>query len=610
MSVRARFPGPLATLVLVLGLPRAAAAQRAARLDTVRVTVSSRVDSSASAAPRTVDVITSRELRARGGQSLARILATHLGVDVYGRSPAQADIALRGSSIEQVLVLVNGARVSDEQAGHFDLDLAVPTDLVDHVEILRGTGSTLYGPDAVGGVINIVTRDRGPSEVVRVRSGSFGTVEGALARTGRVGGIDLQAGGDYSRSDGHRSDTDYRIFQGRTGFDAPLGSGRLSAGVGLGVRDFGAAAFYAPYPSYEDTHTSTAQLRYVTPMAGRWTLSVTGDGRRHIDRFTLVRDDPSLYQNHHDNWQTGGDLTARYSASNAIAAAVGVEAHDARLVSPPLGDHDETRSAAFVEVHATAPGGAALDLGARGDHSSAYGDFFSPSIAGALPVAPRVRVRASLGRGFRAPTWTERFYVDPANIGSPDLQSERFWAEELGVRASASDRVSVDVTGFLRQASELIDWAKPTGAGAAVPWQTMNIASARYRGLEVSAHLQELAGVDWTLRASGLAFTAAGAAGFQGKYALRPVTRTFGATAALPEAHGVQLLLDLLDSRRAGEASYFRADLRMGYRVRAARLTLDLRNLTGAGYLDASGMPVAGRAAYAGIEWTPLPARS
>ena len=602
LPLRVSLAGLLAVVTAV-----AVGAQQAVRLDTVHVTVGSRVDSSRTAAARTVDVISRAELESRQGQSLAEILGTHLGVDLYARSPAQADIAVRGSSIEQVLVLVNGVRVSDEQAGHFDLDLAVPTDLVDHIEILRGTGSTLYGPNAVGGVINIVTRDRASSEIARVRSGSFGTVGGALARTGSVGGVGLQAGADYARSDGHRADTDYRIFQGRAGLDAPLGTGRLAGSVGLGVRDFGAADFYAPYPSYEDTHTSTAALRYSAPVTDRLSVTATADGRRHIDRFTLVRNDPPLYQNHHDNWQTGGDVTARYAATEALGLALGAEGYDARVVSATLGDHGETRSAVFAELHATASGRSSLDIGVRGDHSSAYGDFFSPSLAAAVPLDDRVGLRASLGRGFRAPTWTERFYRDPANVGTPNLQPERFWAGEVGIHVTPTANTSLDLSGFARRATDLIDWARPLGAAPSDPWHTLNIESARYRGIEIAARVLRVAGVDWTLRGSGLAFTPVGAGGYQGKYALRPVTRTYGATAELPAFRRIQVLVDLLDSRRAGEAAYFRADLRLGYRLRSARLTLDLRNLTNAAYLDASGMPVAGRAAYVGLEWAPDP---
>jgi len=577
------------------------------RLDTVRVTVGSRVDSTASMSGRTVDVITARELAARSGQSLAQILAAHLGVDVYARSPAQADIALRGSSIEQVLVLVNGHRVSDEQAGHFDLDLAVPTGLVERVEILRGTGSTLYGPNAVGGVINIVTRDRGPYESARVASGSFGTVGASLARVGVAHGIGLQAGVDFDKSDGHRPGTDYRVLQARVGGNAPLGAGRLRASSAVGVRDFGADAFYGPYPAFEDTHTSTASLDYDAPVGGRWTIHAGADARRHIDLFTLIRDHPSVYQNHHDNWQTGGDVVARYAAAEDVGLAVGAEGFDARLVSARLGDHQETRSAVYTELHLGASTGASLDAGIRGDHSSAYGDFVSPSLVLSAPVAPRTRMRASIGRGFRAPTWTERFYVDPANVGSSDLQSERFWAGEIGLSAAPTEGTTLDVAWYERRAEDLIDWARPLGAPDSVAWHTMNVESARYRGVEVTAEAYDLAGIDWTVRGSGLSFTPVGAAGFEGKYALRPITRTFGATAMLPAVRGVQAVIDVLDAQRAHEASYARADVRLGYAWRDVQLTADLRNVTSARYLDASGMPVAPRGLFVGLEWHPAP---
>jgi iron complex outermembrane receptor protein len=590
--------------VPALALARPAAAQQTTRLDTVHVTVSSRVDSAANAA-RTVDVITSRELAARRGQSLAEILGAHLGVDVYTRSPAQADIALRGSSIEQVVVLVNGHRVSDEQAGHYDLDLAVPTDLVDHVEILRGTGSTLYGPNAVGGVINIVTRDRAAFQTARVSAGSFGTLGASLARTGTVNGIGLQAGADYARSDGHRDGTDYKVLQARLGADAPLGPGRLRASAGAGVRDFGADAFYGPYPAYEDTHTSTASLDYDAPLAGRWTVHAGANGRRHIDLFTLIRDNPSVYQNHHDNWQTGGEVVARYAMADNAGLAIGAEGSDARLVSARLGDHQESRSAAYAELHIAGAAGAAFDAGVRGDASSEYGAFLSPSLAASAPVAPRTRVRASIGRGFRAPTWTERFYTDPANIGSPDLQSERFWAGELGLSSAPTSGTRLDVAWYERRADNLIDWARPAGAPDSVPWHTLNVESARYHGIEATAEAMDIGGVDWTVRMSGLSFTPVGAAGYEGKYALRPITRTVGLTAMLPSVHGVEAVVDLLNARRAGEASYGRADVRLAYAWRGTRLTADLRNLTGARYLDASGMPVAPRGLFVGLEWTP-----
>src|SRR5690606_10576702 len=130
-------------------------------------------------------------------------------VDILPRSPAQADLAIRGASFEQVLVLVDGLRVSDEQTGHFDLDLAVPIDMIERIEILRGPGSTLYGPDAVGGVINIVTRSR-PAVRLSALGGGFQTYGGGFAAS-TGGAVALDAAAEYRGSDGHRAGTDYRI---------------------------------------------------------------------------------------------------------------------------------------------------------------------------------------------------------------------------------------------------------------------------------------------------------------------------------------------------------------------------------------------------------------
>ena len=157
--------------------------QSAIVLDTVHVTVASR---SAGTGVRSEEVITREDIARRPGRNLADILDDALGVEIMGRSPAQADIAMRGSSTTQVLILVDGVRVNDPQTEHANLDLAVPLDDVERIEILRGAGSTLYGPDAAGGVVNIITTGHdgaaAPRQSLRGWGGSFGT-GGAPARS-------------------------------------------------------------------------------------------------------------------------------------------------------------------------------------------------------------------------------------------------------------------------------------------------------------------------------------------------------------------------------------------------------------------------------------------
>ncbi len=578
-------------------------AQSSVTLDTVRITAVSRIPTSLATPLRSVEVIDRARLERMPAVTVADYLATTLGVDVRGRSPAQADVSLRGSTFEQVLVLVDGVRVSDAQTGHFNLDLAVPLDLIERIEILRGPASAVYGADAVGGVINVVTRRGSGSADARAWGGTFSSLGGAVSGGSTTGPLRLSGGADYAKSDGHRSGTDFDLVQGRLGAELQVGGGRLLSDVGIGARDFGAADFYAPFPSHERTRSSTATLRYESRPDAPWTVGVTGSTRRHSDLFTLVRENPAIYQNSHVSWQSSGELVARYASANPWGVALGGEVNDLRLRSVRLGDRNETRSAAFSEATLGRPRGPMLNVGVRADRSSTYGDFVSPSAAVALPLHSIALLRGSVSRNFRAPTWTERFYEDPGNVGEPDLRAERFIGSEIGLRLFPSSRISVDVAGFARDAKDVIEWAKPVGATPTTPWRTMNIASATYRGIEAQVSAPEFLGVDWRIHATGLRFKPEGAAGFEGKYALRPVSRTLGLSASAPILSSLRVSVDGVQVTRKDEGSHLLANARVAYGWRAVALTLDVLNLANDAYLDASAKDAAGRAVYVGARW-------
>ncbi len=115
--------------------------------------------------------------------SPADVFSLDSSVQVQGRAPngVQGDLSIRGGSFAQTLVLLNGIRLSDAQSAHHNLDLPVPLDAITNIEVLRGSGSTLYGSDAVAGVVNVVTRPVDPETPIEMRLraayGSFGTDE-------------------------------------------------------------------------------------------------------------------------------------------------------------------------------------------------------------------------------------------------------------------------------------------------------------------------------------------------------------------------------------------------------------------------------------------------
>ncbi|MBX6363071.1 MAG: TonB-dependent receptor [Gemmatimonadetes bacterium] len=574
-------------------------------LDTLHVTVGSRTDPRLPSATRSVEVLTADDIQRLPALTLADVLGWALGVDVLARSPAQADVGIRGSSAEQVLVLVDGARATDPQTAHFALDQAVPLDDVERIEILRGPASALYGADALGGVINIVTRSGG-GVTARAEGGSFGSGTAALRVGGGSAGARGHAAAEFQRSDGFRPGTDVRAVQLRGGGAVDVAGRALRADVGWAARDFGARAFYtppaAPYDEYEKTRTASLVLGWEAPAAARLAVTPRVSIRRHDDDFVLKRDDPSFYENVHRSWQAGAEVVGRWATSGA-RVAWGVEGQRDILRSSSLGDREESRAAAFGEVSVGEVGRAVLTGGLREDWHSRYGAFLAPSLAGAVWAGPALRLRASAGRAFRAPTWTDRYYRDPSNVGDPELRPERAWAGEAGADVVARNGARLSLTGFVRRATDLIDWVRDDGAPPTSPWFARNLGRVTFRGVELEGSVAGPLDTRWTARATALSLRADEAASGS-KYALRPLDRTASLAFDRALGRGFGFGARTAYERRVGEPGHWLVDARLRAGWRDVSLYLDGRNLTDARYLDVSGTTAPGRALYVGAEWT------
>jgi iron complex outermembrane receptor protein len=553
-----------------------ALAQNPQPLDTIRVI----------AAPhtRSIQIITRRDIQQLGARTIHDALkrAPAAAVDILDRSPASADVAIRGTALGQVLVLVDGVRMTDRQTPHFDLDLAVPIADIERIEILRGPASALYGADAVGGVINIVTTPTTPttptSRRAELRAGTFNTAAAALALP--------HISGEYDRSTGHRPGTDYRSTQAR----ASLGDRTLGASIGQSVRDFGANSFYGPYDSHERTATTTAELHAAHTLTRDLISTTALSTRRHADQFTLRRTDPAFYRNRHASLQSALTTTLRHRSNLTF----GADLQHAYLTSARLGERRDVTGALFAQTTIAN----AIDLGVRSDWSNGFGTFVSPSIAASHRLASHFTLRANASRAFRAPSWTERYYSDPANLGNPDLSAERFTVAELGARIAR-----LDLAAWARRGTDVIDWVKPT-ASPTSQWQTQNISTINYRGIDAELTLPTRAGVSITTNASFLDFDATSAAGYTGKYALRPLTSSVGARADVAPSRRLTFTVDARHFLRATEsASHLTANAHIALRVPHATITAHLENLTNADYLDVTGKPVAGREIVVGVAW-------
>jgi iron complex outermembrane receptor protein len=413
--------------------------------------------------------------------------ALHLdpSLDLRQRAPdgIQGDLSIRGSSFGQTLILLNGQRLNDVQSGHHNMDVPVPLDSISRVEVMRGSGSTLYGSDAVSGVVNIITEPPDITELrLRTAIGSDG-INQQRASFG-FGGKKLSEQVSFARdfSSGFAPDRDYRNleFASVTRLVSTYGSGTLN----LAYMDhpFGADQFYGNFNSWENTKTWFAGVQQ--PLGEKTTVSFAY--RRHSDLFVLFRDRPEIFTNHHsdESWQAA--VRRREELGVNTTLYYGLEGLHESIDSNNLGNHARSRASAYAALELRALKRYSLTVSAREEFYRSYSGAFTPTVAGGAWLSPTTKVRASASRAFRVPSYTDLYYHDPANLGSPNLRPERAWSYEAGADWLPSARVRADLTMFDRQERDGIDYyrASPTDI-----WRALNIQNLSFRGVE--------AGVRW-----------------------------------------------------------------------------------------------------------------
>ena len=440
---------------------------------------------------RPVVVIDRAEIERAPVHSVAELLAYVAGVEIRTRGPAgvQADIAIRGATFEQTLLLIDGVRVTDPQTGHHLLDLPVPLAAIERIEILRGQGSSIWGPNALGGVVNIITRrPAGRGAELAVGVGEHDLREGTATLVAPTGPIAHRVALETRRSDSYRHNTDFETTTLSWDADASAGPWRASLGAGWAAKDFGANGFYAErYPEQREA-TDTTLVRGALSWAGESvTLAPSLFWRRHGDDYVL--DDtvqgPTRYENHHTTGVWGGRVEAAIQSAFG-ASALAIESAVEAIESSRLGDHARTGLGLSAE-HAAALGPGRLRAGLSvWRHSAGWGWEVSPGVDAAWPLPAGITWHGAIERAFRVPTYTELFYVSPAQAGNAELEPEHAWTLETGLRGGAGAPVTWNAGVFVRRGTDLIDWVR---ADPAEPWTARNVAEVTTRGIE--------AGVAW-----------------------------------------------------------------------------------------------------------------
>jgi outer membrane cobalamin receptor len=563
----------------------------------------------ASLTPETVSRV-NRELLVVEGADLQRLpvrtiddlLAFLTPLDLRPRVPGGlfGDVSLRGANESGVLVCIDGVRWNDPQTAHFNLEIPVPLELIDRVEVLSGSQSIFYGSDAVGGVINIITRRAPPAQAAfQVDGGSFGTGGVSALGSGSRGSVAGQVYAGWSRSDGFAPDRDYRIGQlmGSLEVNHSLGTTRVSY-AHLDNR-FGAAGFYGPYPSYEQTQTD-AVWAITSLHAGpfrRFPTECCLSFKEHDDDFILIREQPDFYRNRHVTRTLLFQACTRLLQTASTSLAATIEAAGSDIASNRLSDHATTRWAAALEIQRELRPGLLIQGSLRLDDYSSWGARWTPGIGGSWFVRPSLKLRTFYGRAFRTPTFTELYYQSPGDLGNPDLQPEAADTVEAGLDWYAGQDFTLSATVFRRWDRNMIDWVRYSPDE---PWQAVNIGRVDVRGASIQAAgtlaggIRIQAGYNWNWLDPGVVE-------YQSKYALDYARHHVSVLLTAPLRQRTFLSVAVHHKVRADGRRYTPASVEIRQTWSEFELYARVDNLLGEQYEEIPGVAMPGRSFAGGI---------
>ena len=437
-------------------------------------------------ASRTITVITAEELQSSAAPSLADALQQIAGIDIRRRGLAgmQADLYIRGGGFDQTLLLIDGFKVEDPQTGHHTMNLALPLDVIERIEIVKGPAARVYGQNAFTGAVNIVTKKNTEDAVaLDVSGGSYEQLNvGVTAQTQLESSSHVV---HYSRntSNGYRYNTDFdnQNYFLKSSFNTKGQTIRMLAT--LSERKFGANGFYAS-PAAQDQYEETQASLFgfsTTFKSERLTYTPRVYWRRNQDEYVFVRQDPSIYRNLHISNKVGADLNASYQSSWGITG-FGVDVAQVYLSSNNLGKRDRFMGTLFLEHRMEILDGT-LDI-TPGLAATYYSDFdfqLFPGLDVGYKLSDYWRLYANVGYTYRIPTYTDLYYSDPTTLGNANLDPEEAIAEELGIRYQTQN-LQIGMALFNRDSDNLIDYVKENEDDL---WQATNIRSLNTKGIEL-----------------------------------------------------------------------------------------------------------------------------
>jgi vitamin B12 transporter len=433
---------------------------------------------------------------------VAELLRFHAGIDVVpaGGPGQQTSVFIRGANSNQTVVLIDGVRINPGTVGTPALQNIAP-ELVDHIEVVKGPMSTLYGSDAIGGVINVITRHDGNDLEAMLGYGRYDT------RAGYAGGQYSGPDGSVSLAVNYLDSSGFPPLTGST-LDSPFRdtSENVGAHTTVGGVELGARAWHASgttdylndivTPLDQNYDTSSYAVYAAGSVTADWhsklTLSRATDDIRQVqpDPYAFpVADDFATTNRNTIDWQNDVRAGAQLFTFGGI-----VSAEHARTLSYGDGYDVETYSDTWFAQDKLDFGNEQLQAAVGWTHHSVFGDHYTWNAEYGIEPAKGTRLTVGWGTAFRAPNSTDLYGYG----GNPELKPESSRNLELGLRQQISAHQWLTLAAFDNRIDDLIvfvDNFVPPVYG-----QSENVDRARIRGIEAG---WEWDSPDWRARIEG-----------------------------------------------------------------------------------------------------------
>jgi len=570
--------------------------------------------------------------------SIDELLKYLPGIETQQRGPAgtQSNIIIRGGTFQQVLVIIDGIRINDPLTGHFNSYIPLHPEDINRIEIIKGAASAIYGSDAIGGVVNIITNGLQQKNNHKLSVGSkWGSYN---SRSNNVWwGIQkekwkLSVSSQQNKADGEnlRGTTGYynNSFYAANFNYTFTSDWKLHILFANDSRDFNAQNFYTTFKS--DTASEIVKSNWTQMgLSKQYTHKIVKFDVAYKNLSDRFRFNPagSFNENKTSLFVAQGSVQFTRNPNHQIVT--GAQWIHKKIRSNDRGNHELAHGAAFLIATHKLHKNIFINESLRIDWDQSYGWIIIPQLNGSW-VNGNLTTRASIGKGVRDADFTERYnnynksIVTGGSMGNPYLQAEKSWSYELGADYRIGSNFKWGATVFLRDQNNLIDWTPtpypmmPRQSNLVITGNyslATNVSSVKTKGIETDLTYNKKWGEDYELNLStGLVWLSSTSPNKTPSFYISSHARFLWNEQIVFRANNLQLAINSVYKIRnvqtasainaALSTNYFLVNSKFSYLTtkRKGTIFVEVSNLTNTKYSDLLGAIMPGRWICAGFQ--------